>query len=164
MKVATLEALDRVCQGLVHVAGMVRNDTTLALATNDHVEVIKHYNHLRLAAESIKESREAIQEISDRLSKEQVPDVMRAAGVKTITVEGVGRVTVSHRFSCSMLDKDEGFGWLRSNGHGSLITETVNSSTLSAFAKDMLEAHGTELPTEIFKVGTSPYTSITKVK
>lgn len=164
MQVTTLSALRQVCADLVSVAGKVRNDTNLALATNDHVEVIRHYNHLRIVAEEIKESREALQEIADRLSKEQVPQIMRDAGVKTVTIEGVGRVTVSHRFSCSMLDKDIGFGWLRGNGHGALITETVNSSSLSAFAKDMLEQHGTELPTEIFKVGTAPYTSITKVK
>jgi hypothetical protein len=63
-----------------------------------------------------------------------------------------------------MLDKERGFTWLRENEHEGLITETVNSITLSAFAKEMLEVNGTELPDDIFKVGTQAYTSITKAK
>lgn len=37
------------------------------------------------------------------------------------------------------------FKWLRDNGHGSLIYETINSRTLSAFARETLEEGG-ELP------------------
>jgi len=62
------------------------------------------------------------------------------------------------------LDKDAGLNWLRANGHEGIIIETVNSSTLSAFAKSQLEEEGVDLPDDIFKIGTSPYTSITKVK
>lgn len=164
MRQETEELLGKVCRGLVAVAGMVRDDTREAFATNDHVTAIRHFDKARKATETIKEAREALADIVDQMSKEQIPDIMRRHNVKTITVEDVGRVTISHRFSASMLDKEQGFQWLRANGHEGLITETVNSSSLSAFAKDMLENHGTELPEDIFKVGTAPYTSITKAK
>lgn len=100
----------------------------------------------------------------DQMSLYQIPDMMKDAGVKTINVEGVGRVTVSYRFSCSMLDKEAGFEWLEESGHGDLIQRTVNFQTLSAFAKNMIQEEGKDLPEEIFKVGTIPYTSVTKVK
>ena len=87
---------------------------------------------------------------------------MEHEGVKTITLIGIGRVTVSHRFSCSMLDKERGMKWLKDEGHGSIVQETVNSSTLAAFAKDITVNQGGSLPEDLFKVGTAPYTSITK--
>ena len=47
-----------------------------------------------------------------------------------------------------MKDKPVGFQWLREQGHGGLITETVNASTLAAFAKNMMDTEGKELPHE----------------
>jgi hypothetical protein len=87
---------------------------------------------------------------------------MREHNIRTITVEGVGRVSITHRYSCSMLDKQLGMNWLRQSGNEGLIQETVNSSTLAAFAKNMLETEGTQLPQDLFKTSVSAYTSITK--
>lgn len=161
MKAETLRLIGTVCRDMVEVARLVRLDTN-NLDLSDHIAVIVHFDALRIAAEQIKQAREALQEITDHLSKETVPLSMRNAGVKTVTVEGVGRVTISHRYSCSIIDKDGGYKWLRDNDYGSLITETVNSSTLSAFAKNLMETEGKELPNDLFKVGTQAFTSITK--
>jgi len=160
---ATKIMLAKVTSDLTKVTMMVRTDTTDVVKLNDHVALIRHFNDMRIAMDQIKEARKALEEMTDHLSAIDVPDVMRNAGIKTTTIEGVGRVTVSHRFSCSILDKDKGYDWLRSTGNGSLITETVNSSTLAAFAKNKLEVEGVDLPPDLFKVGTNPYTSITKV-
>jgi hypothetical protein len=162
MQPETLVALGGVVRDLNDLAVAVRRDTDEVVKTNNHVDIIKHFNHLRIAMGSVKDAREALKQIEETLSREIIPDVMRSNEIKTTTIEDVGRVTVSYRFSCTMLDKEHGIDWLKGNGHESLVQETVNSSTLSAFAKNMLEEHGKELPPEIFKVGTSPYTSITK--
>jgi hypothetical protein len=61
-----------------------------------------------------------------------------------------------------MLDKQLGMDWLRNTGNESLIQETVNSSTLAAFAKSKTEEEGKELPSDIFKTSVMTYTSITK--
>lgn len=55
------------------------------------------------------------------------------------------------------------FKWLRDNNLGSLIKETVNASTLSATAKELVE-NGRELPDDLFKVHTKDSVSITKGK
>lgn len=162
MRTETIDAIRKVCEDLIQVAGMVREDGTNVVNTRDHIAIIKHYNILRLAREQIKETQEAIVEMSDKLSREDVPEVMAEHNVRTITVEGVGRVSITHRYSCSMLDKQMGFEWLRANGNEGLITETVNSSTLAAFAKDLLVNDGFELPPDIFKTSIMAYTSITK--
>lgn len=164
MREATKSLLTKVCTAMDQVAAMVREDTNAAEQSKDHVEVIRHYNDLRLAIEQIKTARKAVEGINEQLSREIVPDAMREAKVKTITVEGVGRVTISHRFSCSMTDKERGIQWLKDNQYGEIVQETVNAQTLASHARDLLENHGKELPEDLFKVSTSPYTSITKVK
>lgn len=166
MREQTIAEIHALTGQLHKVAGMIRQDTNDVAATNDHIQVIRHYNHLRLAAADIKEARGAISKMEEHLSREVVPDVMRAANVKTITLEGVGRVTVSYRFSCSILDgmKEQGMTYLRDTGNEGLIQETVNSSTLSAFAKGWVMEQGKELPEDVFKTSQSPYTSITEVK
>lgn len=161
MQQDTKHLLERVCNGMVKVAGLVRTDTVDALASNDYIDGIRHYVDVRAAVETIKTARKALEEIEENLSKNQIPDLMRSRDVKSVKIEGIGTVGITNRISCSLPDKDKGFEWLRGNGHGTLITETVNSSSLSAFAKEMIEA-GQELPEEIFKVSTSSYTSIRK--
>lgn len=160
----TMDQIHHFLNSIRTAVQMVRNDEETVKANGDPVEIIRHYDHLRNALDLIKESREALQFMADILSKDTIPDVLRKTGVKTITVEGVGRVSVAHRFSCTMLDKEKGFEYLHEIGQEGLIQETVNSSTLSAFARSWLEDKGKELPSNIFKTSIQAHTSITKVK
>lgn len=163
MQPETIERLRTVCFTLTTLTEWVRNETTEVVASGDHIQIIKHYDQLRLATALIKESREALGQIEERLSREQVPDTMRAHNIKTITIEGVGRVSLGTRWSASMPDKSAGFEWLRANEHGGVIQETVNAQTLGALAKELNE-EGTELPTPTFTTNIMTYTSITKAK
>lgn len=163
----TKAALQSVADLLTKIASTIRDEGRAAVATMDHVVVIKHYADLRDVNATIKVAREALGEMEENLSRVDIPDLFTLIREKTgqkppFNIEGVGRVSVSRRFSASMLDKDMGFKWLRDNGHGDLIQPTVNAQTLSAFAKNMQEVEGKDLPVEIFKTGSVPYTSITK--
>ena len=151
------------CDTLATLSGWIREETAEAVATNDPVKVIKHYDQLRQMTALIKESREALSEIEEKLSRNQVPDVMRAHNIKSTTIEGVGRVSLGTRWSASMPDKEAGFDWLRANEHGGVIQETVNAQTLGALAKE-LNSTGHELPQPTFVTNIMTYTSITKVK
>jgi hypothetical protein len=167
MKPDTLRQLQAVCANFAAVASQIREETDQIVSMGDHIALIRHFNDLRLANDEIKTAREALKDIADMLSTSAIPDLLRRlkeeVGLKTpINLEGVGRVTVSYRFSCTMLDKPKGIGWLDANGHGAMAQRTVNAQTLGAFAKDMLEVKGMELPPDLFKTGTAPYTSITK--
>lgn len=153
--------LQYACQQFTELTADVRKETNEAVATNDHVEVIKHYDALRKLNALIKESREALSGIEEKLSREYVPDVMRANNIRSTTIEGVGRVSLGTRWSASMLDKEAGLQWLRDNGNGGVIQETVNAQTLGALAKEM-NNEGHDLPEHLFKTGTMTYTSITK--
>ena len=163
MKDQTIIELQAICSALSTVTGIVRDETDETVASNDHIAIIRHYDRLRQATALIKESREALAQIEEKLSREQVPEVMRANNIRTITVEGVGRVSLGTRWSASMPDKAAGFDWLRANDHGGVIQETVNAQTLGALAKELNE-EGTELPAPTFTTNIMTYTSITKVK
>lgn len=163
MKESTIQRLGLVCKTLTEITGLVRDETIEAVGTNDHVAVIKHYDSLRKLTALIKESREALNQMEERLSREQVPDVMRANNIRSTTIEGVGRVSLGTRWSASMIDKDAGMEWLRDNGNGGVIQETVNAQTLGALAKEM-NSEGHDLPDDLFKTNIMTYTSITKVQ
>lgn len=163
MKESTIKELQQAVLRLEMVASRIRTETAEVSATNDHIEIIRHYDRLRLANASIKTARAALSEIEDNLSKVRIPEVMRYKGVKTIHIEDVGRVTVSGRFTCSMLDQEAGINWLTDNGHGGIIKPTVHWQTLSSFAKEYMEESGRDLPDDIFKISMSEYTSIRKV-
>lgn len=169
MQEATLYELAELTRRLKAITFQVVADGKAALASGDHVEVIKHFDQLRKQNDTIKEAREALSDTADLFSKVYIPDIVtdlrEKSGLKPpFNIDGVGRVTVSYKWSASIIpdDKTVGHNWLKDNGHGSLVTETVNSSTLSAFAKDLTMNQGVDLPSDIFKVGTNPYTSITK--
>lgn len=163
MKQSTEYELQSLCKNLSQLASAIREETNDAVSSDDHIEIIRHYDKLRQVTALIKESREALEQIETTLSREQVPDVLRRHNVKTITVEGVGRVSLGTRWSASMPDKTAGFEWLRGNGHGGVIQETVNAQTLGALAKEMSN-DGAELPAPTFTTNVMTYTSITKVK
>jgi hypothetical protein len=163
MQQDTAEDLNSACNSLIEIAGQIRKETAELVSAKEHIPLIKHFDQLRLLNAVIKESREALKEIEEQLSREWVPDAMRSANVRTITIEGVGRVSLGTRWSASMPDKQIGMTWLRSNGHGGVIQETVNAQTLGALAKELGE-NGVELPAPTFTTSVMTYTSITKVK
>jgi hypothetical protein len=157
------EEMDQLLFG-VETYAKVLNEKTDQIRDADHLTLIRHFDQVRALYDRMQEVKNDLNKVYDNLNKDYVPEAMRRAGVKTVTVDGVGRVTISHRYSATMLDKEQGIAWLKANGLDAIVQETVNSQTLSATAKNLMETNGKELPSDIFKTGTSPFTSITKVK
>lgn len=167
MKPETLAGLERITRDFEQFASVVRQETAATVALEDHVALIKHFADLRVIADRAKTIREALYDIEDHLSRTDIPDLFAKQKIKTINLEGIGRITVAHKFSASIIDdpnkgKEPGYDWLRSNDAGDLIKPTVNASALASYARKKLEDEGVDLPPTIFKVGTTPYTSITK--
>jgi hypothetical protein len=138
---------------------------TAALAADPEVDtmiVCRHFDKVNSLWEIFNDVKKRYNSIYDKMSQETIPDTFRRDGIKHIFIEGVGRIGLSRRFSCSMLDKDAGFKWLEETGNGSLIQRTVNAQTLASFAKTRLEEEGIDLPAGIFKTSIMTYSSITK--
>lgn len=98
------------------------------------------------------------------------PARLDADETQTTTSKETGnRVTRTARIFASIISDTTGetlkkaYEWLRSNELGALIKETVNSSSLSGAAKELME-NGKELPDDLFKVHTKDGVSITRGK
>lgn len=114
---------------------------------------------------SVAALEKALSDIKARMSfaKEvSMPQRMDAEAVKTFNTENF-RVTRTARVFASINadNLDAAYQWLRDNEYSSLIKETVNSSSLSAAAKELMK-DGEELPEELFKVHMKDGISITK--
>lgn len=84
------------------------------------------------------EITETEQLLIQRMSEEETSSFARA-GFKYY---------MSTRVFASPSDKDNLFSWLKENGYGDLVQETVNSNTLSSWVKEFINENG-ELPNDL---------------
>lgn len=93
-----------------------------------------------------------------------VPACFEQAGVPNVALSEGFRVGVSEPqiyASVKPGQKSAAFAWLEEQGKRDLVQETINASTLSAFARELGEKNE-ELPEDIFTVARLPNTSVTR--
>jgi hypothetical protein len=132
----------------------------------DLPDVLKMYFMVKEEYEKLEDARKAVGAILERMSRNVIPDAMMLADTKTIAIESIQRrFTVSARISASILDKPGAYGWFRDpkQDAADMIQETVNSSSLSKFARTYTDDTGRDLPPEYFRVSTMRVTSVTKL-
>lgn len=83
----------------------------------------------------------------EKLTKQTIPEILEAMGADNARVPGVGTVYLQHKVFANVKadDRDRFHAWLRDNGFGDLIKDTVHPGTLTSFAKEQLEK-GVALP------------------
>lgn len=134
-------------------------------------------NLLELAAamKGIREQLDATKELAtsyqkqfDLLRLRFIPEMMEEQGIRNITLEGIGRVGLTADFYCSTPaeNREAVRRWMVEHDHGSLVSETINASTLKSWVKNQL-TEGDELPCDLEGeplLNVSPFTraSITK--
>lgn len=127
-------------------------------------------NDLILAMNSAQINKDAIDEVSKKANAEfdylrlvLVPNKMDEDGVSNLTLDGIGRVglTADAYVSIKSGMKGEAYRWLEDTGRGSLITPSVNSSSLKAAVKAAL-VKGEEIPESLFNVTPFTRASITR--
>jgi len=128
-------------------------------------ELAEKMADIRAKLDILKEEKATLEKEYDRLRLGEIPECMDAEGIGNITLEGIGRITLTSDVYASIpaTMREDAYDWLDANGHGGIIKPTVNAGTLKALIKKMMK-DGVQIPPELFKV--TPYTraSITKVK
>ncbi len=129
-------------------------------------DLVKMYGGLRKAKDLVDAALKAINAIHDSIKFAQLPEAFEREELKTVTLEDGSRVTISQKVFASIpADKrSNAFRWLRDNGQEGIIQETVNSQTLSAFAKEWISEQGKDLPEDLFKVHFQPSVTYTAGK
>ena len=149
---ATKEAVDRLQQDFKEFEG----NTT---------EIARAFVSLRSIRDELEELYKSVNKTYDLWKSDKLPSQFDAEGVPTVNLDEGFRITVSHKVFAGIKkdQKEAAYRWLRENRLGDIITDTVNSSTLSAVAKTMMEENK-ELDAEYFNVHVVPTTSVTRTK
>jgi len=100
----------------------------------------------------------------ERITKMVLPTKMDNEGISTINVKGIGRITITQQMSTTVKkdDQPELKEWLRENGYGALVTETINASTLKAWIKERI-AESEEFPAHLISIYAYEQASLTKL-
>lgn len=127
------------------------------------VEVARCQFALKQVADTLSEAMKNLNEEYDYVRKAALPEAMERDDLEEgFKVAGVGRVNLQADVYASVPAADfENFVmWLDENDMGDMVKQTINASTLKAWARAQLR-EGTELPEEI-KVTPYSYAKITK--
>lgn len=125
-------------------------------------DACRHYFLISEQYEALDEIRKKIGAQLDFMSREVIPEIMSERGVRNITLDDVQRqFSKSVRVSASMANKEAAMKWLVDNEYGDLIQQSVNSSSLSSFAKQYIEETQKDLP-DCFKISTMTVTQMRK--
>jgi hypothetical protein len=118
-------------------------------------DMAKVYWAVRNLHDDLKKQLTRIYHVMNALDKGVLPKLFEHHGVDMVRIPELGRsFSIRQMTTASMLDKEQAMSWLRDNGHGDLIQETVNAGTLASFIRNMILEEGIEPPEEMFKVNT----------
>lgn len=154
------EDLAKAAQLVEDLSEAMKNDGTISPTT-----CAEFYFHLDTAYDAADTARKRVYHVNDMMNKHLIPSRLKDAGLDLIRVAAVARsFSIVTKTSATMLDKVRGFEWLRANGQGDIIQETVNAGTLSAFCRSLILEQGIEPPSDIIKVSTYDTTSMTRYR
>lgn len=123
------------------------------------------YVRLDQGHDAVEAARCALNKELEFLSRSKIPERLELAQTPNLTVTVGNRdylVYKGARWSASMIDKPAAIAYLKAGDENmrALVKEEVNAKTLTSFAKDYVETQARELPEDLFKVGTVPYTAV----
>lgn len=127
---------------------------------------IKVYTAVRDTQDDISEAIKPIAEVVAEFADYRLPEAFEAAGIKTLTLESGDRVTIMEKLIASIKAgmKDDAIKFFKkSKKTKDMVQETINSSTLSAYAKSLAE-QGMSLPDDLFNIHIKSTTSLTRSK
>lgn len=127
-------------------------------------ELAEYQFRLRQIVDGLDRAKKEMQGIYD-VCTTMLATKMLEDGITNITVDGVGRVTVTSDVYASIKveNRQAAYQFLRDTGNGDLIKDTVNASSLKSLVKSMLK-DGVEIPEGTITYSPYSKTSITKVK
>ena len=158
MKPETMAACEAAKQAIETAKALLQAEVQDSLSRDDPADLVRTYADLREEGEAFRGSIADISKAEQNLSYTLIPEMFDTHGIKNVNVVGYGMVSLTHKWSCSMLDKERGFAYLRETGQGGMIIETVAAPTLGAWAGAQVRETGIEPPDDIFK--TTPVRSV----
>lgn len=166
---AIIKATERLAQQadyLGKIAGVVQATLPEFVAGNPLGQSIDLFVSLEERIYEVENQLKLLKRAAEQARTESFPARLDAEDCKTTTSKDTGhRMTRTARIFASIVNAktEAAYQWLKDNNLGALIKPTVNSSSLSAAAKEAME-NGTEFPEDIFSIHIKDAVSITKGK
>lgn len=160
MKADTQAACAAAQRALQTAYELMQRDANESVKDNDPPNLVRLFADVGEEADVMRETMSAVAKLERSLSYEAIPACFDTHGIQNVRVQGYGLVSLNRRWSCSMIDKNKGFQYLRDAGQGGMIIETVNAMTLGAWARGQVEEAGVEPPDDIFKTSINRYCSL----
>jgi hypothetical protein len=164
MKAETQAACEAAKRALETARAAIFADAESAINANEAPDLVRFYADMREELESMASTITELNKLDKDMSYSRIPACFDAHGIQNIRIPGYGLVGLTRRWSCSILDKPAGYKYLRDNGQGGMIIETVNALTLGAWARSETEEKGKEPPDDVFKTTVARYVSLTRSK
>ena len=124
-----------------------------------------HWHKVRQHYDAVKAIANEAEQLSRRMSYEQLPEAFRKGTVPTSTVKlaGIGRFTLTQRTTAKVLDWDKAGMFLREHNRDDALRWMMPSSTMNSTIGEMLK-EGIEPRPDVDGVDASTYsyTSFTK--
>lgn len=161
---SVLAQIGRTSEHLRQLCEMYQVETVAdKMRTADLKTLAMIHQQLNELTDHIDESRKMLSKTYDWLRHSLMIDKMDEAGLEAFSVPGVGRVYIQSSLNASIKAGAKGgaYLWLQDHGHGNLIQETVNASSLKALARTKL-ADNDPLPAELFNVSPKQFAVIQK--
>lgn len=131
------------------------NEAVGAAKAKGLVDLAKAYYALKEGYAELDAARKQVYAVLDSIDKFELPKMFEDADVDLIRIPELGRSFYPQmKYSARVQDKDALMNWLRERGQEDLISETVNSSTLAGYLKNLLLEEGVEIPEEIGQLTT----------
>ena len=124
-----------------------------------------HWHQVRTHYDAIKAIANEAEQLSRRMSYEQLPLAFRQGTVPTSTVKlaGIGRFTLSQRTTAKVVDWKAAGQFLEEHGRGDALRTMVPASTMNSLVGELLK-EGVEPSVDYdgIEANTYSYTSFTK--
>jgi len=122
---------------------------------NDVITSARRMRILQEQKEVIEETLKGINIELDSIRLKQIPEAMAELDLRTLTIDGIGRVQLTLDCYATMKDKPGAYAWLTEHGYDGLVQPYVQPSTFKAAVKDALK-NGQTFPDELFSI--TPFT------
>ena len=113
-------------------------------------EVVREFHGQGEIVDSLSAKLKREKELYDFIAKDYLPERMDSEHVSVIKVDGIGRLQKRGEVAVNVTKsrREELHDFLRENGYGDLISETVAPQTLKSWVKEQM-TNGIEVPDSI---------------
>jgi hypothetical protein len=147
--------------------GLLRNVRLQLEADNDPSapldQQLQHWHRVRQHHDAVKVLASEAEQLSKHMSYEQLPQAFRSAHARSITLDGLGRFTLSSRTTAKVHEQSAANRFLHDNGRGDAVRAMVPAMTLNSIVAELIK-EGVEPSREQdgIEANTYAYTSFTK--